>query len=148
MVEPVIDSQDIGSLLPHSGAMCLLDSIVSWNEENIEASAISHTDAANPLTIDGRLPVHAGLEYAAQAMAVHGTLCEQRAGRPRAGYLAVVSNVIWACEHLDDYSGALQITARKLASASNGFTYAFSVSSAGEILIAGDAVVALQDVQG
>lgn len=145
MVEPVIDSQVIGSLLPHSGEMCLLDAVIRWNEESIEARAISHTDSTNPLVVNGRLPVHAALEYAAQAMAVHGTLCEQRAGRPRAGYLAVVSNVDWFCDYLDSCAEPLQVMARKLAASSGGFNYAFSVTHTGDVLIAGNAVVALQD---
>ncbi len=54
--------------------MCLLDAVRDWSAEAITCTATSHTDPANPLRADGRLGAANGIEYAAQAMAIHGAL--------------------------------------------------------------------------
>ena len=61
-------------MIPHTGAMCLLDGVLQWDTSTIQCVSRSHRDAHNPLRIDGRLPTLCGIEYAAQAMAVHGGL--------------------------------------------------------------------------
>jgi predicted hotdog family 3-hydroxylacyl-ACP dehydratase len=60
--------------LPHAGRMCLLDRLVAWDSESITCHASSHRDADNPLRSGGRLHAVAGVEYAAQAVALHGSL--------------------------------------------------------------------------
>ncbi len=60
--------------LPHAGRMCLLDRLEAWDGDSITCFATSHRDAHNPLRRAGRLPAVAGVEYAAQAMALHGNL--------------------------------------------------------------------------
>src|SRR6185436_4156135 len=64
----------IARLVPQAGAMCLLDEIVSFDERAIVCRASSHRSPGNPLRCDGRLSAFAGIEYGAQAMAVHGAL--------------------------------------------------------------------------
>ena len=145
-MEPIKDSLVIGSLLPHSGDMCLLDSVVNWNENSIECRASSHRNCANPLRHQEVLPIQAGIEYLAQAMAIHGTLCEQRAGRPRSGYLTVLTNVDWYCSRLDDLPRDLRALARKLLSTEGGLNYSFSLYHEQRLLLEGQAVVALQDL--
>ena len=54
--------------------MCLLDAVLDWDDARITCRATSHADPANPLRADGRLGAANGIEYAAQAMAVHGAL--------------------------------------------------------------------------
>ncbi len=145
MTELVNESQAISSLLPHSGAMCLLERVEAWDEITIECRAISHRDPANPLRHQGQLPVQAGIEYLAQAMAIHGTLCEQRVGRPRMGYLAVLSRVDWYCSRLDDLPGELTVIAEKQAVSGGGYSYYFRLYHGQRLLLEGQAVVALQD---
>ena len=60
--------------LPHAGRMCLLERLAAWDNDSITCLASSHRDANNPLRRGGRLHAVAGVEYAAQAMALHGSL--------------------------------------------------------------------------
>ncbi len=128
--------------------MCLLDSVVHWDDRQISCQAVSHSLRDNPLRANDQLAVFAGIEYAAQAMAVHGTLCarrEQPDTQPQMGYLAVLSNVQWQCSRLDDLVGALSITARKRTAAAKSMSYAFSLSHQAQVLLSGEAMVVLQD---
>ncbi len=136
--------EDIARLIPHSGAMCLLDSVDAWSEGEITCSAVTHTAPDNPLRNASGLPASAGIEYAAQAMALHGALCAPDRGEPRVGYIAVLSRVSWLRERLDDLSGELQVRATKLAVSDSGSSYAFEVCHAGESVVAGQALVALK----
>ncbi len=78
----MLDHAGIAARIPHQGAMCLLDAVVDWSETAISCRAVSHADPANPLRADGRLGAAAGIEYAAQAMAVHGALLAAASERP------------------------------------------------------------------
>ena len=80
----MLDRAAIAASIPHHGAMCLLDAVVDWSETAIFCRAVSHTDPANPLRADGRLGAEAGIEYAAQARAVHGAYSMPPPKNPRA----------------------------------------------------------------
>jgi len=147
MTKPIEGLPVLSSLLPHSGSMCLLDRVVAWDEQRIELFAHSHCDPANPLRHRGLLPIHAGIEYAAQGMAIHGSLCEQRESRPRSGFLAALSNVDWYCMRLDDLPGELRVLANKRAATQSGSSYHFSLYHDQQLLLEGQAVVALQNIQ-
>ena len=69
-----LDRGWIESHIPHRARMCLLDEVVSWDAARISCRAVSHRDPDHPLRAHGRLGVACGVEYAAQAMAVHGAL--------------------------------------------------------------------------
>ncbi len=60
--------------IPHHGRMCLLDEVIEWNAEHIRCRSGTHRMADHPLRSHGRLGSACGIEYAAQAMAVHGAL--------------------------------------------------------------------------
>ena len=145
VVQDVIEAQELATLLPHSGAMCLLDSVRSWDERTISCRAVSHQDPNNPLRDRGILPAHAGIEYGGQAMAGHGGLCERRDTKPKLGYLAVLTNVDWYCSRLDDLPEALTVMAERLVAAGNGYSYHFGLYHLDTLLLEGQAVVALQD---
>ena len=68
------------TLIPHQGAMCLLDDVVAWDDQRIHARSDSHRRDDNPLRSDGRLRAVHLCEYGAQAMAVHGGLVARAAG--------------------------------------------------------------------
>jgi predicted hotdog family 3-hydroxylacyl-ACP dehydratase len=70
----------LASLIPHQGAMCLLERIVDWNDTNIRLATTTHASPINPLRSNGRLRAIHLCEYGAQAMAVHGALKAQAAG--------------------------------------------------------------------
>ena len=139
----IIDNHTLRGLLPHSGSMCLLESVASWDAVQISCVAKSHRFPDNPLVCGGVLPVEAGIEYAAQGMAIHGHLSRRESGAPKIGYLAVLSKVRWQVERLDDLPGPLQVEARLLVATEEGSHYEFCVNHSGNELISGQAVVAL-----
>src|SRR6059058_4587817 len=75
-----IDKAEIRRLIPHAGTMCLLDSVLGWDDESIVCTTNTHRDEANPLRRDGRLSALHALEYGAQAAAIHGGLRARAAG--------------------------------------------------------------------
>lgn len=138
----VLTQVQIRALIPHHGAMCLLEQVLRWDADSIDCLASSHRDVANPLRRDGLLPVSAGIEYAAQAMAVHGGLVEPGPA-PRSGYLAILTNVAWSVVRLDDCGEALRVHAERLAVIATGSQYAFRVYDGERLLLVGEAVIAL-----
>ena len=139
----MLDHAGIAARIPHQGAMCLLDAVVDWSETAIFCRAVSHADPANPLRADGRLGAAAGIEYAAQAMAVHGALLAAAGERPRRGYLASVRAVALHVDRLDDLPGELAITAERLSGDGNHLLDRFAVAHAGRSLVEGRAAVIL-----
>jgi predicted hotdog family 3-hydroxylacyl-ACP dehydratase len=139
----LIDRSRIGQLIPHAGTMCLLDGVLEWNATSIRCLATGHRDAGNPLRSGDRLPVLCGIEYAAQAMAVHGGLVGATSGqRPRAGYLASVRNVVCAVDRLDSLDGPLIVNAESLMGDSR-VVYKFEVEHDGRAVLSGRAAVVL-----
>ena len=91
-----LDHAAIAARVPHAGRMCLLDTVISWDEQHIECTAVGHSPAPHPLAQDGRLPATAAIEYAAQAMALHGRLVQEQAAAdavPARGFLAGLRSV-------------------------------------------------------
>lgn len=139
-----LSRDEIAARIPHAGNMCLLDGVVAWSEEHIHCQARSHQNPANPLRAGGRLGALCGIEYAAQAMAVHGGLGALAGQRPKAGYLASVRAVKAHVARLDDAPGPLDIEARRASGGDNLVMYAFEVRDAtGRLLIEGRAAVVL-----
>ena len=64
----------IRELLPHAGSMCLLERVVECDAKSIRCETRTQVDRANPLRRDGPLSSVCAIEYAAQAMALHGAL--------------------------------------------------------------------------
>lgn len=143
----VLDRTGIAARIPHAGTMCLLDTVLDWSAERIRCRATSHHDAGNPLLMHGRLGVACGIEYAAQAMAVHGALLARPADPPRQGYLASVRSVDFFTECLDDVAGGLDIEAERLSGDDNNVLYQFTVHGDGRLLLAGRAAVILDAEQ-
>jgi predicted hotdog family 3-hydroxylacyl-ACP dehydratase len=139
----VLDHAWIAAHIPHQGNMCLLDAVLDWSENAISCRAVSHTDPANPLRAEGRLGAANGIEYAAQAMAIHGALLAGQDDAPRQGYLTSVRSVTLHAGCLDDLSGPLDVQAERLSGDSNNILYQFSVGQAGRCLLAGRAAVVL-----
>ncbi|SCC92600.1 putative 3-hydroxylacyl-(Acyl carrier protein) dehydratase-like protein [Thiomonas sp. X19] len=80
-----LDHAWIAAHIPHQGSMCLLDAVLRWDAQHIVCSATSHRDASNPLRQFDRLGAACGIEYAAQAMAVHGALVAEHDRMPGPG---------------------------------------------------------------
>jgi predicted hotdog family 3-hydroxylacyl-ACP dehydratase len=138
-----IDKAEIARRIPHSGAMNLLDSVLGWDNGTIRCRAVSHREADNPLRVNGTLYAISGVEYASQAMAVHGALSGSVAGRPRAGYLASVRDVVCHRATLDGDHEALTVFAESIMGYETRVMYAFSVSVGEKKVLTGRATVVL-----
>jgi predicted hotdog family 3-hydroxylacyl-ACP dehydratase len=144
----------IESRIPHHGRMCLLDEVIAWSAERISCRSATHRDADNPLRAHGRLGIACGIEYAAQAMAVHGALAAggapqaeppaavwAAAGSPAAGFLAAVRGVRFHSLRLDDVQGDLICDAVRMAGDATTALYEFELRSAESRLLTGRATV-------
>lgn len=132
--------------LPHSGAMCLIDRVVSWDEKRICCSTDSHLSAANPLRQDGRLPGLCALEYAAQALALHGVLNRQRqasSGRYSEAYVVSSKHLAFQPGNLANVSESLVISAELTVWHEASAVYTVNVNAGGNGLLAGDLTVML-----
>jgi len=149
-----LDRNWIMAHIPHQGRMCLLDDVIGWDAERISCSSASHADAANPLRAHGRLGILCGIEYAAQAMAVHGALTAGASGTegsmphaaaraPAAGFLAALRGVTAHVARLDDVPGPLTVTAARIAGDHASALYDFEVRSTVRCLLDGRATVVL-----
>jgi predicted hotdog family 3-hydroxylacyl-ACP dehydratase len=140
-----IGKADLCRLIPHHGAMCLLDMVERWDETSILCMSASHRDATNPLRRDNRLETICGLEYAAQAMAVHVGLLEQGKKRRLAvGYLGAVKNLMLRTARLDDVKGDLTVQATRLVGEAGSFIYTFRLSAERQELLEGRASIFLK----
>lgn len=140
----ILEGEALRSCLPHTGAMCLLAGVLSYDEATITCVALSHYDALNPLRHEGRLGAACGIEYAAQAMAVHGSLRLRDFGPPPLavpGALVAVRSVRLLVSRLDDILADLVVTAHSRGRDGGAGIYEFSLSALGRPLVAGRATV-------
>lgn len=139
----LIGPAEIQALIPHSGDMCLLAGVTQWDATHIECTALSHRNHDNPLAHHGKLHALSGIEFAAQAMAVHGGLTGLVGQRPRAGLLVSVRDVVARVKYLSDYADDLHIEAEQLMASSNSVTYSFRIRAGTQELLSGRAMVVL-----
>lgn len=132
-----MNHDEICARLPHAGRMCLLDRMLSWDAESIRCLAGSHRDADNPLRSHGRLHAVCGVEYAAQAMALHGSLTTGHDAPPAMGYLASVRDLRLDVEDLAGVADDLEIRARRLGGDAGGFVYEFEIHAGARLLLSG-----------
>jgi len=137
-----LDHAWIAAHIPHQGSMCLLDRVESWDEQQILCCAVSHRTPDNPLRANDRLNTVCGIEYAAQAMAVHGALLAPKDTTiARVGYLVSVRGTQIHIPRLDNIQADLDIEATCITRSENNILYQFSVSAAGQVLLDGRAAV-------
>jgi predicted hotdog family 3-hydroxylacyl-ACP dehydratase len=142
MTAPALGRDWIVAHLPHQGRMNLLDTIVSWDENRLRASAASHRDSDNPLRRGGELPIACGIEYGAQAVAAHGALASPQ-GHASAGFLASARSVSFHARRLDDIPEALHVDVEKLGGGAGGLLYEFRVRGGERMLIEGRLTIVL-----
>ena len=133
---------EIEGLLPHQGAMCLLDTVTAWDPENIYCSAAAPA-ATHPLLRNGRVPTIIAIEYAAQATALHGALLDA-ATQPQAGMLATLRDVSLLGVWLPVNNHPLTIHAKLMSRTDAGCSYSFKVASDSQPLASGLLLVAFQ----
>ncbi|MEA2726194.1 MAG: hypothetical protein QOF70_669 [Acetobacteraceae bacterium] len=139
----LIDKSGIARLIPHAGAMCLLDGVLTRDAARIQCATATHRAADNPLRHDGRLGILCGVEYAAQAMALHGALATGETGRARVGYLASLRALACHAERLDLLPGTLVVEAERLHAEADRVIYGFTLRHEGRTLLTGRAAVVL-----
>jgi predicted hotdog family 3-hydroxylacyl-ACP dehydratase len=140
----VLTKAEIAALIPHAGSMCLLDGVVHWDNVTIRCMSRSHRDPENPLRADGQLRAVCGIEYAAQAIAVHGALAGVVGGKPHAGYLASLREVTCRKSRLDDLAGELIVDAGRLMGDASRAIYEFTLRVGEVEVLSGRATVVLQ----
>ena len=134
----------IAAHIPHQGSMCLLDCVEAWNEERIQCRATSHREDNNPLRANDQLSSVCGVEYAAQAMAVHGALLAPKdSSVARAGFLVSIRGTKLHVLRLDDIKADLTVEASCISRGENNILYQFKVSADNQLLLEGRAAVVL-----
>jgi predicted hotdog family 3-hydroxylacyl-ACP dehydratase len=155
--------------IPHHGRMCLLDEVMEWDAQHIRCRSGTHRLPDHPLRSQGILGVACGIEYAAQAMAVHGALAggalavgASRGGAParplpgpgrdgslagtrrsEVGFLASLRDVRLHVLRLDDIESDLICDALLVAGDHGSALYEFALRSEAEMqrLLSGRATV-------
>ena len=145
MNEPAtLDRDGIAARIPHAGSMCLLDALLSWDAEHVRCRATGHTDPAHPLRVAQGLLAPVAIEYASQAMALHGALTAGGIAQVP-GYLSSLRGVRMDAERLDDIADPLTVDAQALVAESRGFIYRFAVAAAGRMLLSGQATIVIPE---
>jgi predicted hotdog family 3-hydroxylacyl-ACP dehydratase len=149
-LRPPFGREPIRALVPHAGAMCLLAGVRACDARRIECWAGGLGDPAHPLrSADGLHALHL-IEYAAQAAAVHGALCDRAAAAcaaraARGGMLVAVREVALAIEWLHPLRQPLEIAAERLLELRGGWIYRFDARCGGHRLAGGRVSVVTAD---
>lgn len=145
----LVDKAHIQTLIPHTGAMCLLEDVTAWDEDGIVCVTQTHRDPANPLRRQGRLAMLHACEYGAQAAAIHGGLRARAAGQTaQPGYLAALRDVRWFAEDLAAVDAPLEVAARLVLGDAENCIYAIQISAAGQVLAEARITIAPQPKNG
>ena len=136
----LLNREWIEARIPHQGRMCLLDEVIDWNAQYIRCATATHRAPDNPLRSHGRLGSAAGIEYAAQAMALHGALAGSAAA-PQVGLLAGLRDVRLFVARLDDIESDLICEVTLLAGDSRTALYEFALRDRDRSLLSGRASV-------
>lgn len=106
------------SVVPHTGAMVLLDQIDYWNEQELQASLTVRADA--PFVDAHGIPAWVGIELMAQTIGAFGGCRSRQNGQPvKIGFL--VGSRRYTCSHSYFPTGAhLKVQVREIIHADNG----------------------------
>jgi predicted hotdog family 3-hydroxylacyl-ACP dehydratase len=138
------DRSWIASHIPHHGNMCLLDQVMSWDAHGIICRCTSHRAVDNPLRAHGRLGAACAIEYAAQAIAVHGALLQPQSCHVALGLLTSAREVELLVARLDDLKTDLQVSAQRMHSDTHGALYFFALHADNRLLVRGRASLLLK----
>lgn len=138
------------SLLPHRGEMCLLDQILDWSPQSIRCATSTHRLAGHPLRGPLGLSSAIGIEYGAQAMALHAMLAFGDGGprrvagesaAPDHGVVASVRGTVLHVPYLDWYREDLTVNATMVSGDGAGALYTFEIDAGLKCLVSGRATV-------
>jgi len=140
-----LDHAWIASHIPHQGAMCLIEEVLHWSATDIRCRTNTHRLSANPLRTDDRLRSECGIEYAAQAIAIHGVLNNPLRGAPPiAGMLVSVRDVTLHVSRLDNIDAGLVIRGTRISGDATALMYNFEISGQSKTLLAGRTTIVLR----
>lgn len=137
----MLDKTEICARIPHALPMCLLERVDAWDESTLVCGSATHRDPDNPLRHHDRLDAVCAIEYAAQAMALHGALLQDNPFAAGRAYLGALRGIQLHLSRLDDIDGELRIKVERMAGDQNGSIYGFEVSVHGRLLVEGRATV-------
>lgn len=140
----ILSKEAICRLIPHSGSMCLLDEIDYWDQNKIQSSSRSHLSEHHPLRVRGCLSIVHGIEYGAQAMAVHGGLVNpDQTAEKRISYLVAVKSVEFSNHEVLDVlaEGRLLVVAERIYAEAGNQLYQFIIENEQTLLLKGQAMV-------
>lgn len=123
--------------------MCLLDGVLECDAQRIRCISGTHRNADNPMRSGDVLLALCAIEYAAQAMAVHGAWVAKCEKKPCSGYLAALRDVFCHTMRLDDLSDDLIIEAEKVLGDEARVIYQFAIHAGTEKIMSGRATVIL-----
>ncbi|MEO7774139.1 MAG: 3-hydroxylacyl-ACP dehydratase [Steroidobacteraceae bacterium] len=140
----LIDRAWIMRHIPHQGSMCLIDEVSDWNASRVRCLSSAHRSPTNPLRAHDQLAAVCGIEFAAQAIAIHGALIvSQSFVQCPAGYLASIRNVALHAARLDDVAEDLLTTAVRVSGDDSTLLYDFSLSAGARLLLSGRATIVI-----
>jgi predicted hotdog family 3-hydroxylacyl-ACP dehydratase len=134
---------EIAKVIPHTGSMCLLDGVLECDAQHIRCISSTHRNADNPMRSGDVLPALCGIEYAAQAMAVHAARETKSDNKPRAGYLVALRDVACHTMRLDNLNDDLVIEAEKTMGDEARVIYQFNIHAGTTTIMSGRATVVL-----
>ncbi|MEM9683576.1 MAG: hydroxymyristoyl-ACP dehydratase [Pseudomonadota bacterium] len=132
---------EIEALIPHTGAMVLIDRVIAMDERSIDCVTSSHRRDDNPLCVRGRLPAVCGAEYGAQAAAIHGPALA--GARQRSGQLVLLRDISWRIPDLSVIERPLTVRAERLHSDASSIAYRFRITSEDDEIVTGECGVIL-----
>jgi predicted hotdog family 3-hydroxylacyl-ACP dehydratase len=147
-MKTLLNAAEIAARVPHHGTMCLLHALHESSETHVLCSTTSHHAADNPLrSASGLLSCNA-IEYAAQAMALHGAMTAAADAPPQGGRLASVRGVKLHVPRLDTIEGSLFVHAERLVGDVGQAMYQFALRDERQNTLAqGRATVLLSSLQ-
>lgn len=138
----VFSRLELSKFLPHGNDMCLLSSVEYWDASSITCLTSTHQNHDNPLRRQGILGMIAGLEYAAQAMAVHvGLTTDIAKHNASLGYLGAVRDLQIGSRTFQQFAEDLTIKATLLLAQHMSFIYTFSMNTSQMTILQGRASI-------
>lgn len=137
--------QDALDRMPQKGAMLLIDTVLSADEDTIHCRARDHRTPDYPLRIADSLMTISLVELGAQAAAAHASL--YGVGGHHAGLLLTLRDVEICEADADHFESPLESRAERLQFDQSGARYRFVVCSGAAEVLSGEALLMMQAVE-
>lgn len=143
----LIDHQGICDLIPHTGSMCLLDTVTAWDQGSIRCTAISHRQISNPFIDSAGYAMSSAIlvEYGAQAAAVHAGLLQQGMAGNGTAYIGAVKNLKFHHKKVSRDIETLLVTAQCELNSREGAIYTIECGDDSDVIISARIVLVLPD---